>query len=262
MFLKTCKGRKSCLDPIPNIFMIFKNLQQRFFSSSSSTFFIFHKMKFSPGTIPRFLQIFIDSSSSTFFHFYNRQWIKKSDVFSSTSKNPKTPKTDHPKKVDFGPFRPSLYRPIRTGFRDGAKMVIFEGSRPQNRKKALFCKKTWSGGESERVWRFDLLRNNHLFPHSCVRSPASFEAQSVISTIKPKKQRTKNLKYIFCPLFLGKLCRGWKSYDSGEAGIISTPKIAQTHFFRATCGGHSLTFCLLKFRRPLRQASKTAHFGG
>ena len=92
--------------------------------------------------------------------------------------NPKSPKPDHPKKVDFDPFSTSLYRPIRTLFRDGAKMVIFEGSRPQNRKKALFCKKTWSGGAAERVWSCDLLCNNHLFPHSCVRSPASFEAQS------------------------------------------------------------------------------------
>ena len=57
-------------------------------------------------------------------------------------KKSKTPKTDHPKKVDFGPFSTPLYRPIRTLFRDGAKIVIFEGSRPQNRKKALFCKKT------------------------------------------------------------------------------------------------------------------------
>ena len=68
-------------------------------------------------------------------------------IFCSFSKNikkpkiPKTPKTDHPKKVDFGPFSTPLYRPIRTLFRDGAKIVIFEGSRPQNRKKALFCKK-------------------------------------------------------------------------------------------------------------------------
>ena len=44
--------------------------------------------------------------------------------------NPKSPKPDHPKKVDFGPFSTPLYRPIRTVFRDGAKMVIFEGSRP------------------------------------------------------------------------------------------------------------------------------------
>ena len=67
---------------------------------------------------------------------------------------------------------------------------------------------------------------------------------------------------VFSMWFLAKVCEGWKTYDSGEAGIISTPKIAQTHFFRATCGGHSLTFCLLKFRRPLRQAVKMAHFGG
>ena len=45
-------------------------------------------------------------------------------------------------------------------------------------------------------------------------------------------------------------------------GIISTPKIAQTSIFGATCGGHSLTFCLLKFRRPLRQAVKTAQNEG
>ena len=32
MFLKSCKGRKSCLDPIPNSSMIFKNSQQHFFS--------------------------------------------------------------------------------------------------------------------------------------------------------------------------------------------------------------------------------------
>ena len=57
-------------------------------------------------------------------------------------RKPENPKTDHPKKVDFGPFSTPLYRPIRTVFRDGAKMVIFEGSRPQNRKKAFFCKKT------------------------------------------------------------------------------------------------------------------------
>ena len=56
--------------------------------------------------------------------------------------NPKSPKPDHPKKVDFGPFSTPLYRPIRTLFRDGAKIVIFEGSRPQNRKNDLFCKKT------------------------------------------------------------------------------------------------------------------------
>ena len=31
MFLKPCTGRKSCLDPIPNIFMIFKKLKHSFF---------------------------------------------------------------------------------------------------------------------------------------------------------------------------------------------------------------------------------------
>ena len=135
-------------------------------------------MKSSPGTIPRFLQHFVNFRFSHFhdFHRANKteselKKVEKVDISSMTPKSPKTPKPDHPKKADFGPFRPSLYRPIRTGFRDGAKMVIFEGSRPQNRKKALFCKKTWGGGEKERVWSFDLLRNNHLLPHSCVRSP-------------------------------------------------------------------------------------------
>ena len=105
-------------------------------------------MKSSPDTIPRFLQLFINFRFSTFHDFRRRhetenelKKVEKVDIFAKSQKSPKTPKPDHPKKVDFGPFRPSLYRPIRTGFRDGAKMVIFEGSRPQNRKKPFFCKK-------------------------------------------------------------------------------------------------------------------------
>ena len=142
MFLKSCKGRKSCLDPIPKLFMIFKNSQQRFFSSSStiiddnsSQFHFFCKifiiMKFS--SFLQSLKIVTANESKPSME------ISPSVVF---SKNPKSPKTDHPEKVDFGPFSTSLYTPIHRLFRDGAKMVIFEGSRPQNRKKALFCKKT------------------------------------------------------------------------------------------------------------------------
>ena len=155
MFLKPCTGRKSCLDPIPNIFMIFKKLKQRFFlssSSSSSSSFSFFS---SPDATPSFLSLFIVLRSS---HHHR---LRRSKVTGNESKYflkifkkpkiPKTPKIDHPKKVDFGPFSTPLYRPIRTVFRDGAKIVIFEGSRPQNRKKALFCKKTEGGGEKERV---------------------------------------------------------------------------------------------------------------
>ena len=154
MFLKSCKGRKSCLDPIPKLFMIFKNLQQRFFSSSSSMIDHFQNVAIVPRHNPTFFARFHRSPLSTFF---SRSWLKESWKFSKISKKPKIPKTDHPEKVDFGPFSTSLYTPIHSLFRDGAKMVIFEGSRPQNRKKALFCKKTWSGGEKERVWSFDLL---------------------------------------------------------------------------------------------------------
>ena len=141
MFLKSCKGRKSCLDPIPNIFMIFKKLKQRFFIIVIINIFYFHEMKSFPGTIPRFLQIFHRFIVVNIFMIFNRIRIKKSCKNHGPPKNPKTPKTDHPKNVDFGPFRPSLYRPIRTGFRDGAKMIIFEGYRPQNRKKPFFCQK-------------------------------------------------------------------------------------------------------------------------
>ena len=148
MFLKTCKGRKSCLDPIPKLFMIFENLQQRFFYKN------FHENDFikswnrPPAQSHVFLQIFIVLSSSTFSWFYNRQWIKIFSKIFKKPKIPKTPKTDHPKKVDFDPFSTPLYRPIRTLFRDGAKIVIFEGSRPQNRKKALFWQKNekWRSG--------------------------------------------------------------------------------------------------------------------
>ena len=143
MFLKSCKGRKSCLDPIPRLFINFENLQHHFFC----IFIIDHRLQ--PATIPLFLQRFHHHRFSCFHDVVEKimtdnesktlMEITPSAVFSKT---PKSPKTDHPKKVDFGSFRPSLYRPIRTGFRDGAKMVIFEGSRPQNRKKALFCKKT------------------------------------------------------------------------------------------------------------------------
>ena len=142
MFLKSCKGRKSRLDPIPNIFMIFKNSQQAFFSCFY--FFHHHCCNFSPTSAHGFFKI----SLKTFIVIVvivivvmTGSKLKICKIF-KTSIFPKTPKTDHPKKVDFDPFSTPLYRPIRTLFRDGAKMVIFEGSRPQNRKKALFCKKT------------------------------------------------------------------------------------------------------------------------
>ena len=148
MFLKSCKGRKSCLDPIPNIFMIFKKSQQRFFSC----FYFFHHRcwKFSPALAHDFCKILLKNFLFIIFIVVidmTQSELKICKIFKTLIFS-KTPKTDHPKKVDFGPFSTPLYRPIRTVFRDGAKMVIFEGSRPQNRKKALFCQKNekWRSG--------------------------------------------------------------------------------------------------------------------
>ena len=148
MFLKSCKGRKSCLDPIPNVFIIFENLQQHFFSC-----FLFshhHRCNFLPALAHDFCKISLIAVVNIFIIivFIMTAIALKIVKIIKTLIFPKTPKTDHPKKVDFGPFSTPLYRPIRTLFRDGAKIVIFEGSRPQNRKKAFFCQKNekWRSG--------------------------------------------------------------------------------------------------------------------
>ena len=148
MFLKSCKGRKSCLDPIPNVLMIFKKSQQHFFSCFY--FFHHHRWDFLPAQSHVFCKILLKN----FFFMIFIVIIVMTAVALKICKTfenlifPKTPKTDHPKKVDFGPFSTPLYRPIRTLFRDGAKIVIFEGSRPQNRKNDLFCQKNekWRSG--------------------------------------------------------------------------------------------------------------------
>ena len=158
MFLKTCKGRKSCLDPIPNIFMIFKKSQQRFFSCFYN-FQEFHFI-FSPASAHDFCKISSITVVNIFIIivFIMTAIALKIVKIIKTLIFPKTPKTDHPKKVDFGPFSTPLYRPIRTLFRDGAKIVIFEGSRPQNRKKALFCQKNekWRSGRKGLTLRLAL----------------------------------------------------------------------------------------------------------
>ena len=66
------------------------------------------------------------------------------------------------------------------------KSSFLRGPAHKIEKRPFFAKKTKSGGAAERVWSCDLLCNHHLFPHSCVRSPASFGAQSVISVQKQK----------------------------------------------------------------------------
>ena len=89
MFLKSCKGRKSCLDPIPNVFMIFENLQQRFFSSSSSWFYFFSR----PDATPSFLSLFIVLRPSH-RHRLRRSKVtdNESKYFLKSSKNPKSQK--------------------------------------------------------------------------------------------------------------------------------------------------------------------------
>ena len=142
MFLKSCKGRKSCLTPIPPRKDFIENFQQMFFSCFH--LFIIIDEIFSRHN-PTFLQHFFSTTIVVVVVIVVIIMTRNELEILKISKNlifPKTPKTDHPKKVDFGPFSTSLYTPIHRLFRDGAKMVIFEGSRPQNRKKALFCKKT------------------------------------------------------------------------------------------------------------------------
>ena len=142
MFLKSCKGRKSCLDPIPRFFDHLEIFQQVFFSC----FYLFIIIdetfsRHNPTFFQRFSSIAIIIVIVIIIIIMTRNELKILKIFKNLI-FPKTPKIDHPKKVDFGPFSTSLYTPIHRLFRDGAKMVMFEGSRPQNRKKALFCKKT------------------------------------------------------------------------------------------------------------------------
>ena len=68
MFLKSCKGRKSCLDPIPRLFINFENLQHHFFC----IFIIDHRLQ--PATIPLFLQRFHHHRFSCFHDVVEKSW--------------------------------------------------------------------------------------------------------------------------------------------------------------------------------------------
>ena len=71
----------------------------------------------------------------------------------------------------------------------------------------------------------------------------------------PKKSKKHHFHFYILPRYP----QNWHIGKGGGSnpvprvdGIISTPKITKSTIFRPTCGGFFLTFCLLKFRRPLR----------
>ena len=95
-------------------------------------------------------------------------------------KNPKPRKPIIQKRSILALFRlPYIGQYVRFSAME-LKWSFLRGPAHKIEKRPFFVKKTKSGGAAERVWSCDLLCNHHLFPHSCVRSPASFEAQSVI----------------------------------------------------------------------------------
>ena len=155
MFLKSCKGRKSCLDPIPNIFMIFENLQQRFFSSSSSSFDDFENMKSSPGTIPRFLHNFIDRRCCHHRrHHRSKVTDNESKKMLKTSKTPKSRKPQKPiiqKRSILALFRlPYIGQYVPVSAME-LKWSFLRGPAHKIEKRPFFVKKTKSGGAAERV---------------------------------------------------------------------------------------------------------------
>ena len=79
--------------------------------------------------------------------------------------------------------------------------------------------------------------------------------QKMIKKRPPKKSKKHHFHFYILPRYP----QNWHIGKGGGSnpvprvdGIISTPKITKSTIFRPTCGGFFLTFCLLKFRRPLR----------
>ena len=93
MFLKPCTGRKSRLDPIPNIFMIFKKLKQHFF------FIDFYKIDFIKfwNRPPAQSHVFCNFSSfCRRRHFYNFMTDNESKKVAKIITSKKSPKPQKP----------------------------------------------------------------------------------------------------------------------------------------------------------------------
>ena len=137
MFLKSCKGRKSCLDPIPIKKDFIENFQQVIFSC----FYIFKKLKSSPGTIPRFLQLFIVSSLSTFFIFTTDNESKKMLKTSSSPKSQKPQKPIIQKRSILALFRlPYIGQYVRFSAME-LKWSFLRGPAHKIEKRPFFAKK-------------------------------------------------------------------------------------------------------------------------
>ena len=141
MFLKSCKGRKSCLDPIPNIFMIFKKLKQHFF------FIDFYKIDFikfwnhPPAQSHVFCNFFIVASLSTFSWFSTECESKKVVKIMTLQKTRKPQKSIIQKRPILALFDPPYigqYVPVSAM---ELKWSFLRGPAHKIEKRPFFAKK-------------------------------------------------------------------------------------------------------------------------